>query len=141
MGKDTAAITRDIPCPTNLSVRPGIPGETIRALFRTATTPRLSPEVCHMSIGTLVAIAAVFAGYFLARNFVRRRLRFVDAAQSSFAPLVAGLLGAALASPLALLPTVTGWTAIMFGVGTALGTSSARRFLRRADWELRRLAP
>jgi len=94
-----------------------------------------------MSIGTLVAVAAAIFGYFLARNFVRRRLRFVDAAQSTFAPLVAGVLAAALASPLALIPTLPGWTAILFGVGAALGTSSARRYLRRADWELRRLAP
>jgi MFS family permease len=94
-----------------------------------------------MSIGTLVAVAAVISGYFLARNFVRRRLRFVDAAQSIFAPLVAGVLAAILASPLALIPTLSGWTAIMFGVGAALGASSARRQLRRADWELRRLAP
>ena len=94
-----------------------------------------------MSIGTLVAVAAVISGYFLARNFVRRRLRFVDAAQSIFAPPVAGVLAAVLASPLVLIPTLSGWTAIMFGVGVGLGTSSARRHLRRADWELRRLAP
>ena len=94
-----------------------------------------------MSIGILAAVAAVISGYFLARNFVRRRLRFVDAAQSIFAPLVAGVLAAVLASPLALLPALSGWTAIMFGVGAGLGTSSARRYLRRADWELRRLAP
>lgn len=94
-----------------------------------------------MSIEFLLTVAAGIAGYYLTRNFVRRRLRFVDAAQSIFAPLVAGLLAAALASPLALLPAVTGSTAIVFGVGAALGTASARRFIRRADGELRRLAP
>lgn len=89
----------------------------------------------------LLILAAAVGGYVLARNFVRRRLRFVDAAQSSFAPLVAGLAAALLAAPLALLPAVTLWTAIVFGIGAALGTSSAARIIRRADWELRRLAP
>jgi hypothetical protein len=65
----------------------------------------------------------------------------VDFAQSIFAPPIAGLLAAALAWPLALLPTVTIWTAVVFGVGAAFGTSSARRTIRRADVELRRLAP
>ena len=89
----------------------------------------------------LLTVAAGLAGYLLARSFVRRRLRFVDAAQSRFAPLVAGLVGAALAAPLVLLPAVTLWTAVAFGLGAAFGTSSAGRLIRRADWELRRLAP
>ncbi len=94
-----------------------------------------------MSIDVLLILAAGIGGYLLARRFVRRRLRFVDAAQSRFAPLVAGLLAALLAWPLALLPAVTGWTALVFGMGAALGTASARRIIRRADLELRRLAP
>jgi len=94
-----------------------------------------------MSIGLLLTLAAGIGGYLLARSFVSRRLRFVDSAQSIFAPLVAGLLAAALAWPLALLPAVTTSTAIVFGLGAALGTASARRIIRRADGELRRLAP
>ena len=89
----------------------------------------------------LLTIAAGLGGYLLARNFVSRRLRFVDAAQSRFAPFAAGLLGALVLAPLALLPTVTLWTAVVFGIGAAFGTSRARRIIRRADWELRRLAP
>lgn len=94
-----------------------------------------------MSIEFLLTLAAGIGGYLLARNFVRNRLRFVDSAQSIFAPPIAGLLAAALAWPLALLPAVTIWTAIVFGIGAAFGTSSARRIIRRADVELRRLAP
>lgn len=94
-----------------------------------------------MAIQILLTLAAGIGGYLLVRNFVRRRLRFVDAAQSRFAPFVAGLLAAVLVSPLALLPGVTGWTPAFFGLGAALGASNARRMLRRADWELRRLAP
>jgi hypothetical protein len=92
-------------------------------------------------MSVLLTVAAGLGGYYLARTFVSRRLRFVDAAQSSFAPFVAGLLGAAVLAPLALLPAVTLWTAVVFGVGAAFGTSSAGRRIRRADWELRRLAP
>lgn len=92
-------------------------------------------------MSALWILAAGLGGYYLARNFVSRRLRFVDAAQSSFAPLVAGLLGTALLAPLALLPTVSLWTAVVFGVGAAFGTSKAGRMIRRADGELRRLAP
>ena len=94
-----------------------------------------------MSLEALMVLAAGLAGYFLTRNFVRARLRFVDAAQSIFAPPIAGLVAAALAWPLALLPMVSGWTAIAFGLGASFGARSARRFLRRADWELRRLTP
>lgn len=89
----------------------------------------------------LLTLAAGLCGYLLARNFVRRRLRFVDAAQSRFAPFAAGLVGTVLAAPLALLPAVTFWTALVFGLGAAFGTSSAGRIIRREDWELRRLAP
>ena len=89
----------------------------------------------------LVTFAAGLGGYLLARNFVSRRLRYVDAVQSRFAPFAAGLVGALLLAPLALLPTVTVWTAVVFGIGAALGTSRAGRMIRRADWELRRLAP
>ena len=94
-----------------------------------------------MSIEFLLTLAAGIGGYLLAREFVGRRLRFVDAAQSIFAPPVAGILAAVLAWPLALLPAVTVWTAVVFGLGAAFGTSRARRNIRRADVELRRLAP
>ncbi|HYC33496.1 MAG TPA: hypothetical protein VEB59_14505 [Gemmatimonadales bacterium] len=89
----------------------------------------------------LLTIAAGLGGYILARNFVIRRLRFVDAAQSRFAPFTAGLVGTLLLAPLALLPTVTLWTAVVFGIGAAFGTSRGGRIIRRADWELRRIAP
>ena len=94
-----------------------------------------------MSVEFMLLIAAGVVGYYLTRNFVRRRLRFVDAAQSIFAPLVAGVLATALVLPLALLPAVSAWTAVCFGLGAMFGASSARHALRREDGELRRLAP
>ncbi len=92
-------------------------------------------------IELLLALTAGLGGYLLARNFVRRRLRFVDSIHSPFAPLVAGAIATVVASPLALLPLVTGATAVIFGIGTALGTASGARIVRRADGNPRRLTP
>jgi hypothetical protein len=86
-------------------------------------------------------LAAGLAGYLLARSFVHHRLRFVDAVQSPLAPIVAGVVAALLAWPLALLPAVTITTALVFGIGTGLGTASGARLVRRAEGNLRRLHP
>ena len=88
----------------------------------------------------LVTLAAGLAGYYLTRNFVRRRLRFVDAVHSPFAPLVAGTGAALLAWPAVLLPFVTFTTAIVFGIGTGLGTASGSRAIRHQETH-RRLSP
>jgi len=88
-----------------------------------------------------LTLAAGLAGYLVARRLVSRRLRFVDAVQSRFAPLVAALTATIMVWPLTLLPLVTITTAMIFGVGTGLGTASGARLVRRADVELRRLAP
>ncbi len=88
----------------------------------------------------LLTISAGLFGYFLARNFVRRRLRFVDAVQSRLAPIISGIAATLLAWPAVLLPFVTLITAITFGIGTGLGTASGVRALKRND-NLRRLAP
>jgi hypothetical protein len=86
-----------------------------------------------------VTLGAGFAGYPLTRRFVSRRLRFVDAVQSRFAPLVAAVFGALAILPLTALPLVTITTAMVFGIGAGFGTASAARLVRRADTELRRL--
>jgi hypothetical protein len=88
-----------------------------------------------------LTFAAGFGGYLLARRFVVRRLRFVDAVQSRFAPLLAAVTATIVIWPLTLLPLVTLATAIVFGIGTGLGTASGARMVRRADVELKRLAP
>lgn len=92
-------------------------------------------------IEALLTLVAGIAGYLLARRFVRRRLRFVDAAQSRLAPFVAGTVAGLALLPLAFLPVVSGFTAFAFGLGAGLGTASAARMHRRADGELRRLLP
>jgi hypothetical protein len=92
-------------------------------------------------IPLLIAIAAGITVYFLARNFVRRRLRFVDAVQSPFAPILAGATAALVAWPLALLPFFTTVAAVIFGIGAGLGTASGARNLRHAEAGQRRLTP
>lgn len=88
----------------------------------------------------LITVVAGLAGYYLARNFVRKRLRYVDAVQSPFAPIVAGSAAALLAWPAVLLPVVTLTTTIVFGIGTGLGTASGSRAIRQGEAH-RRIAP
>lgn len=78
-------------------------------------------------VGLLIGAAALGGGYVAARNFVRRRLRFVDAVRRPAAPIVAGVAAAAVALPAAVLPFITMWTAAAFGVGVAGGVASGRR--------------
>ena len=86
----------------------------------------------------LITLAAGLAGFLIARNFVRRRLRFVDAVHSPFAPWIAGCVAALLAWPAVLLPVITLTTAVVFGIGIGLGTASGSRTLRDGQ---RRLHP
>jgi hypothetical protein len=80
-----------------------------------------------------LTVTAGIAGYLMARNFVRNRLRFVDAIHSGWAPPVAGTVAFACAWPLALLPLVSVAPAIVFGIGTGLGTAAGARSIRRAE--------
>jgi hypothetical protein len=92
-------------------------------------------------IQLVLALTAGAIGFILARNFVRRRLRFVDAVHSPFAPLIAGVTAAVIASPVALLPLVSLGAAIAFGIGTGLGTASGAKVLRSRDPLRRQLPP
>jgi hypothetical protein len=89
----------------------------------------------------LITLTAGAIGFILTRNFVRRRLRFVDAVQSPVAPLIVGVVAALIAWPAVLLPLVTVTTAVFFGIGAALGTASGARTLRNGDLSRRRLTP
>jgi hypothetical protein len=89
----------------------------------------------------LITLTAGVIGFILARNFVRRRLRFVDAVHSPIAPLVAGLVAALVAWPAVLLPLVTLATAVVFGIGAGFGTASGARALRHDARSQSRLTP
>lgn len=82
-------------------------------------------------IALAATIAAAVFGFASARSFVRERLKFVDGVQTWRAPLVAGLVAWAVATPLVwLLPLVSGATALAFGVAVALGTRAGARDIR-----------
>ena len=76
-------------------------------------------------------IAASAFGYVTARRFVRERLKYVDGAQTLRAPLIAGLVAAAIVWPLTwIIPLVGGGTAILFGAAVGLGVRSGARDIR-----------
>jgi hypothetical protein len=78
-------------------------------------------------VGLIIAAAALVGGFVVTRDFVRRRLRYVDAVKRPSAPLIAGAAAAAVALPIAFLPVVTVGTAVALGVGVASGVAIGRK--------------
>lgn len=77
------------------------------------------------------AAGGIGAGYAKVRRFVRERLRFVDAVQRPYVPVLVGVAGAVVAAPVAwLLPVVGGGTALLFGAGMGLAVRHGARDLR-----------
>ena len=80
-----------------------------------------------------LSTAAVIIGFTQAKDFVSRRLRYVDAARSPLAPLVAGVGAALIALPIvALLPIVGVGTALAFGISVAMGVAAGNKDVRRS---------
>ena len=76
-------------------------------------------------------LAATAFGFVAARRFVRERLKFVDGVQSISAPLIAGVAAGMIAWPITwLLPLVTGFTALLFGISVGLGVRAGARDVR-----------
>jgi hypothetical protein len=87
-------------------------------------------------IGFALAAAALMFGYTTARQFVRVRLRYVNALHSLRAPLVAGLgagLVALLPFTLIPLPFFSAGTAILFGLSVGVGVRAGSRDVQRAS--------
>jgi hypothetical protein len=83
-------------------------------------------------IGIVVAWAAAVMGYTSAKQFVKNKLRYVEAAYRTSAPWKAGIAAGLIATPVAwILPVVTGASAILFGGAVGLGVAAGRRDLRR----------
>jgi hypothetical protein len=86
-----------------------------------------------------VSFAISWVTYGTARRFVRERLRYVEAALTPGAAIVAGLVAAVVASPvvavLHLIPLlgalVGGGTALVFGLSVGLGVRSGALDVKR----------
>lgn len=77
--------------------------------------------------------AAVIIGFTQAKAFVSQRLRYVDAARSPLAPLVAGVGAALVATPIVwMLPIIGAGSAIAFGLSVALGVAAGNKEIRRS---------
>ena len=77
------------------------------------------------------ALAASGFGFVAARRFVRDRLKFVDAAQTLKAPILAGVGAWAIAMPLTwFIPLIGAGTAVLFGVSVGLGVRAGARDIR-----------
>lgn len=84
-------------------------------------------------IGFAIAIAAGMAAYSASRAFVTSRLRFVDAVNRPFAPMLAGIATAIIAMPVvALLPIVGPGTALTLGLAVWAGVKSGVSENRRS---------
>jgi hypothetical protein len=76
--------------------------------------------------------AATLFGYLKSRQFVRDRLRFVDAAHRPSAPFIAGVAATLVAAPVVwLLPVVGAPAAVIFGVGVGWGVHHGSRDARK----------
>ena len=93
-------------------------------------------------LGTFLTVGTILFGifgYVVSRNFVRNRLRFVDAVRSPLAPLAAGVLAFFIAWPISILPFIGIGTAVAFAFGCAFGTASGVKALRRGEYNERQL--
>jgi flagellar biosynthesis protein FliR len=83
-------------------------------------------------LGLAIAVAASMLGYWQARQFTQNKLRFVDAVHKAAAPLLAGLGAGLVATPIVwILPFVGTGTAVLFGLGVALGVSAGAKEIRK----------
>jgi hypothetical protein len=84
-------------------------------------------------LGLVASGTAAAVGYLRSRDFVARRLRYVDAIQTPAAPFVAGAAAAAVAMPVVwVVPLIGGGTALLFGAAVGLGTRVGIRRIRKA---------
>jgi hypothetical protein len=85
-------------------------------------------------VGVAIPAAAGILGYVNSRQFVRTKLRFVDAVQRRRAPWIAGVAAALVAAPVAwALPLIGGGTALLFGASVGAGVAHGARDIRRGS--------
>ena len=88
-------------------------------------------------IGIGISIAVSVIAYVQTRDFVRRRLRYVEKVQTPIAPWIAGLGVAVIALPLAaFLPLVGIGTAVVLGASVGTAVAHGVRDIRNGGSEL-----
>jgi hypothetical protein len=87
----------------------------------------------YLILSILVSFAASMLAYSQVRNFVSRRLRYVDAVQTPLAPFVAGVVAAVILLPIvAVLPLVGVGTAASVGIAVGAGVAAGARDVRHS---------
>jgi len=85
-------------------------------------------------IGFIVTAGAAIFAFGLAREYVRNRLRFVDAVRHPLAPWITWIGATLILLPVvAILPLVHFGTALIVGGAAGLGTSSGVKALKRGE--------
>lgn len=85
-------------------------------------------------LGFAATLVAGIAAFMIAREFVRNRLRFVDAVKHPAAPWLAGAGVVLIGLPIAgLLPVITAGTAAVAGIAAGLGTASGIKALKSGN--------
>lgn len=83
----------------------------------------------------LIWLTATIAGaafvYLKARDFVRARLTYVDAAQRPIAPVVSGVATAIITAPIALIHPLGIGAAILLGISVGAGVAAGGRANRK----------
>ena len=83
-------------------------------------------------LGIFITFFITLAGFVVSQRFVENRLRYVDAVQRPYAPVVAGAVAGVVALPLvAIIPLIGPGTALLFGVSVFAGVASGAREIRR----------
>jgi drug/metabolite transporter (DMT)-like permease len=84
-------------------------------------------------LSLVITVVAMGGGYLMTRDFVRRRLRFVDAVQAPWWPFAVAAIVAVVAWPFALFPLVTKTTAALTAIAAGFGASSGAKDVKRMD--------
>ncbi len=85
-------------------------------------------------VGLVVTVAGTIFAFGLAREYVRNRLRFVDAVRHPLAPWITWIAATVILLPIVwILPLIGPTTAVLIGAGAGLGTSSGIKALKRGD--------
>ena len=89
------------------------------------------------TVGFIISAAAGLFAFAFAREFVRKRLRYVDTVRSPIIPWVVAFLVAVVAMPvvalISFLHLIGGGTALLLGAASGLGTASGVKALTRGE--------